>query len=429
VSIGALGLIQVVGLSAGLLVHVAAARSLPADVLGLFVSLVLITMGFQTLFAGGVPYAMRRTVSIDPALLRGTLRWLLHPHLPICLAGVSCYLAVALTGAVTLGREAVIPVVLLLAGEILIRSGIFDPCLAVCNGLGRYQRQGVLAVGYLLTRAALLVLCFSLGGGLFAAVLGLTLAAGIWGVAAAASVWGLARQSRADDRRPSCPEHCLGNGFGYEVAYFLKLTCHLWLVDLLVDNKWRVAGYATCYMFSRAALAGSFVASGASYAALARAFAAGDTARAGALVRGGLGLLLAIFLPALAVVQVLGGTILEGLCGSWCGGFGGLFAVTFLGFQLLALTAFLGEVLGAAGQLRVRTSIMMVTTLLDLALIVALVAWLEVMSAALALVVSGLVGLALTLVAVSRLLGSAVSWRVLGRVVTAPLWATCFFSQ
>jgi O-antigen/teichoic acid export membrane protein len=94
------------------------------------------------------------------------------------------------------------------------------------------------------------------------------------------------------------------------------------------------------------------------------------------------------------------------LCGAPYRPLGGLFGMLVIGFQTLALTHYLAEILGAAGRLRQRAALMVCTLLLNLLLTPLALQCLGWTALAWILPVSGAVGAALMAWSVARLVGA-----------------------
>ena len=128
------------------------------------------------------------------------------------------------------------------------------------------------------------------------------------------------------------------------------------------------------------------------------------------------------------IVQSQGGLVLAFLCGeSYCE-FGAVFSMTLLGFESLALTIYMSEILGAAGQLKTRARIMILVTLIDLALTFITIQWFDVSTVAGVLACSGLIGAVISMSFVTQLVGPIVPLRFLicSLVAATPLiWGCC----
>jgi O-antigen/teichoic acid export membrane protein len=273
-----LGGTQAVALLSTFLIHMLAARTLSASDYGSFALCWLLSAGCQVLLVGGIPYALRRAVSVDPSTRRLIRRYVLLGQFPISLAVALALVAGARELAGFLGEPELEIALALVGGEILFHTGLVDPCLQILNGARADRIYTALAVGYHLARLALTASFLQAPGGLTGGMLGLTLAAGLGAVLALPTLWLFPASGRSSRRA----RQALGvaawmkTGYAHELFSFLTGAVNLWLVQLCVDERQFVGVYSACTMLSRAALALAAILVGASFAPLACAFHDGN---------------------------------------------------------------------------------------------------------------------------------------------------------
>ena len=167
-----MGLVQLAGLVSGLTIH-CRHTYLANDELGEFVTLLLITLGFQALLIGMVPYAIQRSLSTHPENLKESLNWM-HPHLQ--LPSWCMRLSRNRTPTRCVVRSlGFVPSAVGVGVEIMIRSECSIPFWPPF-GQSRYGTQGLIAVIYLCARMIIVLLFLYFGSGVFGTVIGLTLA-------------------------------------------------------------------------------------------------------------------------------------------------------------------------------------------------------------------------------------------------------------
>src|SRR5437588_12850168 len=117
------GVTQAVTVLSTFLIHVLAARTLSVTAYGSFALCALLSGGCQVLLLGGIPYALRRAVSVDRSAQSLIPRYVLLAQLPISL-GVGLVLAAAAPVlAAFLGDSELQVAVALVGAEVLFRSG------------------------------------------------------------------------------------------------------------------------------------------------------------------------------------------------------------------------------------------------------------------------------------------------------------------
>ncbi len=352
------GATQAVAVLSNFLIHVLAARSLPATVYGSFALCALLGGGCQVLLLGGIPYALRRAVSVDPAAGAFALRYVLLGQIPISLTAALAVAAAAPALARLLADPELTAALVLVGAEVLFRTGLIDPCLQVLNGARADRLQALLAIGYHVARLVLAAVCLDAFGGLTGGVLGLAIAAALGAALSLPILWLLPSRGPVSAAGPALDLAAwMKTGYAHELCMFLAGAVNLWLVQFLVREREFVGVYAACTMLSRSALTLATVLIGAAFAPLARAFHDGDREGARAIVGHGCRTAVVVLLPAAAVILCYGGPLLAILCGPAYRGAGGAFVVLFSGFGLLGVCSCLTEVLGAAGRRHFRLAV------------------------------------------------------------------------
>src|SRR5437588_9199328 len=113
------GVTQAVTVLSTFLIHVLAARTLSVTAYGSFALCALLSGGCQVLLLGGIPYALRRAVSVDPASHSFVPRYVLLGQLPISLAAALALAAAAPWLAGLLGDPELTAALVLIGGEVL----------------------------------------------------------------------------------------------------------------------------------------------------------------------------------------------------------------------------------------------------------------------------------------------------------------------
>jgi O-antigen/teichoic acid export membrane protein len=416
-----LGGTQAVALLSTFLIHMLAARTLTASDYGSFALCWLLSTGCQVLLVGGIPYALRRAVSVDPPTRRLIRRYVLLGQLPISLAVALALAAGARPLAEFVGEPELVLALALLGGEILFHTGLVDPCLQILNGARADRLYTALAVGYHLARLVLTASFLQAPGGITGGMLGLLLAAGLGAAFALPTLWLFPTHGRPSRRAREARGVAawMKTGYAHELFNFLTGAVNLWLVQLCVEERQFVGLYSVCTMLSRAALALAAVLVGASFAPLACAFRDGNRHQARVIIRTGVQAAVLLLLPAGAIIFCYGDRLLGLLCGSAYRNSGGLLLVLLAGFSLLTLCSFLAEVLGAAGRLGLRLAVAAGLAEVVTVVSTAFLFLLGPRATAWALPLAGCVGVLVLGYAVCYLVGPCVPWATCARSAVA----------
>jgi O-antigen/teichoic acid export membrane protein len=412
---------QAVALATALGVHVAAARCLSVGEYGTFATAVTLAAALQAFLSGGVPQGIRRLVSVRPGQAAAARRLILCVQVPVCLTGAAALAGAAGPVAALLGAPGVGPALAVLAAEVFLHSGLFDPCLQVLNGAGRHVAQALVSASLHVCRVLAAGVLLWAGAGVPGAAGGLTLAAGVAAALAVLVVWRMGPAAGAAPGRPQ-PAGALAwllMASAYEGLTFVLTSHTLWLVKGLVADGHQAGVYAACVTLSRAALALGLAVAGGTYAEVAVAFASGQAGRAGAVLAGCLRAMALVLAPACALTLGQGDGLLELLCGPAYAGSGPLLGVVCLASCGMAAFCLLGEVLAAAGRLRARLALAAGLTALAVPLTAGLTVWHGPGGAAAAFLVTAAVGLGGMGAAARAAVGPFLPWRSLVRVVAA----------
>jgi O-antigen/teichoic acid export membrane protein len=172
-SLTAFSAAQAVSLAAGLLLHATAARFLTVADYGRLAVTHSVLLVMLVALNHGIPNALRRAVSLEPALLGGAWRRMLAFHLPLAIA-VSLLLAAFAPLASRLLGDGLLTVPLqVVAADVALRAGLVEPAWLLFNGAGRHRLQAALMAAHSLFRCAAVAGMLALGFGLTGAVAGL----------------------------------------------------------------------------------------------------------------------------------------------------------------------------------------------------------------------------------------------------------------
>jgi O-antigen/teichoic acid export membrane protein len=413
---------QGVGLTAGLLLHMVAARYLaPADY-GRFAVAHSIFLVLLVLLVNAIPNALRRRVSLDARQVGSAWRALVWLHLPLAL-GVSLLLAAS--GpllAAGLGDAMLTGPLRLIAVDVALRAGVVEPAWLLLNGTGRHRLQAALMAGHSVLRCTLVAVAVIAGYGLSGAVAGLVAASVLSGML----VICLAQPFRGGES-PSAgglgPARDLFRWLQWapaaNVVNHLAMAGNLWLAKAMSTDAAAVGPYAACYLLASTLLPTGAILSSSCFARFASLVSAGASANAARVLRAALRAAGVLGVLAAAWTASSGESVLRLVFGSDYAGAADLLVLLWLAMTGTALYWFFCEMLAAAECLAARLAAVVITALATASLTIVWFQQAGFAGAAAALAVSSGLGVALTGTLLYRIVGPFLPWATLGRTVLA----------
>jgi len=150
--IGGFGIAQIVVLATGLTLQTLTARWLSTSDYARFAMAHSVSCASAILLMSGIPNGLRRLLSASPSMLPAAWRSILYVQFP--LTGVFAAVLVALAPlASSAADDPQLAIALrVVAGELLLRAGIVEPCWGILNGLGYHKLQASLIATHSLLR-------------------------------------------------------------------------------------------------------------------------------------------------------------------------------------------------------------------------------------------------------------------------------------
>jgi len=421
-SLSAFGAAQGVGLTAGLLLHIVAARYLdPADY-GRFAVAHSIFLVLLVLLVNAIPNALRRRVSLDAGQMGSAWRALIRLHLPLAL-GVSALLAAAAPLlAAGLGDAMLTGPLRLIALDVALRAGMVEPVWLLLNGAGRHRLQAALMAGHSVLRCCLVAVGVIAGYGLTGAVAGLVASS----VLSAMLVIRLAR--------PFCGgETPSAGGLGSardlfrwiqwapaaNVVNHLAMAGNLWLAKAMSTDAAAVGPYAACYLLASTLLPSSAILSSSCFRRFASLVSEESPAKAGAVLRAALRVVAVLGVFAAACTALWSEPVLRLVFGSDYAGAADVLVLLWLAMSGTALYWFFCEMLVAAECLAARLAAALITALATVSLTIVWFQRAGLPGAAAALAVSSGIGVGVTGTLLYRIAGPFLPWATVGRTVLA----------
>lgn len=289
---------QVVFFISGYALNAFLGRRLGPAEYGLYGVVVFATNMIRTFVSSGVPMAVTRYVSADPAQAEAVYRSGLRTQLPLAMAVSLLFFLLAKPLALILGDEHLASL-FRIAAPITIFFGLFFLVFQYYNGLKSYRRQSLLLAGSYLLRAALAILLVVLGFGVIGAICGIVIASAIsW-------IWAALERRGA----PSAETFSASTLVRFSVPLIVAAVVQALLTDLdlmfvkrLVPGEVAAGLYTSAKSLAQMTPIAFYALSSALYPAVSSAFSSGDRPLLVRYVHQANRLLLATILPVIVVV-------------------------------------------------------------------------------------------------------------------------------
>ncbi len=379
-SLTAFSAAQGVSLAAGLLLHATAARFLTVADYGRLAVTHSVLLVMLVALNHGIPNALRRAVSLEPALLGAAWRRLLTLHLPLAVGAAVLVAVGAPWAAILFGDPLLTDALRVVAADVALRAGVVEPGWLLLNGAGRHRLQAALMATHSLCRCAAVAGVLALGYGLIGAVTGMVLASAL-NVLLVVNVLPV-RSHRHPKREREGTNEELADAAGYKVGrdrraisdspfavkdllrwlrlapaanliHHVAVAGNLWLAKALTSDAEAVGVYAACYMLASTLLPTSAILSATCFRRVA-GLVQSEPAAAAKILRTVLGGACLLTFVSIIAISLCGGPLLRFVFGDAFAGATRLLLLIWLGMTGTALTWFFCEMLAAAQALTVR---------------------------------------------------------------------------
>ncbi|QDU36691.1 Hyaluronan synthase [Maioricimonas rarisocia] len=418
---------QIAALSAGLVLQAFAARQLsPAD-FGRFAVAHTLILFATHLLCGVLPRASARQVSVAPQSLPAIWRILLRVHLPACVAFALLLWASRDIVGDALSDSGMVSLVLPVALLVTLQCGLLEPAWSLLNGLRRHGLQSTLLTLHALLRCVAVYAALSLQPQASSVLFALVFATFCSTVFVLPCIISKARRRTSEQKQQGLCRNEIWRWVKLstlvDCVFYVAVASNLWTVKSRVSQEQIVAAYAACFVLAQANLPLCRAISRGFFAYFAAAAGRNDQAECRRLLRS-LGRLLLIGLSLeLAVTAGIGAPFVEWFSGMTLAD-PSLPLLLNAGAALLGASYVISELLAAANCLRIRAAGAMIYGC------VAVIGSLHFVDAdgaragAVVFGASGLLTLALLVLACRRIFGP---WNLIGTVlrcgIAAPIAA------
>ncbi len=403
-SLTAFSAAQAVSLAAGLLLHATAARFLTVADYGRLAVTHSVLLVMLVALNHGIPNALRRAVSLEPALLSAAWRRLLTLHLPLAVGAAVLVAAGAPWAASLFGDPLLTAPLRVIAADVTLRAGVVEPRWLLLNGAGRNRLQAALMATHSLCRCAAVAGVLALGYGLIGAVVGMVLASvlnvllvvgvlPIRGTAGAEPAFAVTDLLRWLQLAPAA-----------NLINHVAVAGNLWLAKALTSDAGAVGVYAACYMLASTLLPTSAILSATCFRQVA-GLVQSEPAAVAKILRTVLGGACLLTFLAIIGISLCGGPLLRFVFGDAFAGATRLLLLIWLGMTGTALTWFFCEMLAAAQALAVRLRAAIWTGIGSAVATIVMLQLGGLPGAAAGLLVGSILGVVLTGAALHRIVG------------------------
>ncbi len=403
-------------LCAGLGLQVLVARRLTTDDFGRFAIAGTVVLALTLGLVSAIPKALARVVSIDRSLLPIAWRRVWMIQMPVSLL-VAMTLATVSIGGLRYWSDDLLGIALaVVALELVFRAGVLEPGWGLLNGVRRYRTQAGLMLLHSVLRVVFVGIAIVWGAGLNGCLLALAGNAVLSTLILVAVVGALCHESRGvgtgvDERASKSSLLSQAELVRWvrwapaaEVLNYVVVASNLWLVKVFLDDASGVGVYAACFSLAAAVMPFGIAVSRGTFASFAAMINDKNTDQASILLQQVLRGMFIVGSCGVCTAFVLGTSIVAALFGIPYRPDGHLLGMLVTGTYGIALVWMLGDVFNAAGALRTRLAVMIGLTAFSIGSVATLAPIGGSMGAALALMLTGIVGTAAMLAAVVRFL-------------------------
>lgn len=416
--IGGFGIAQLVVLVTGLALQTLTARWLSTPDYARFVLFHTVSCASVLLLMSGIPNGLRRLLSASPGMLPAAWRSILCVQFPLTAVFAAAFVALAQWSSATLDDPQLATVIPLVAGEILLRAGLVEPCWGLLNGLGYHRLQALLIAAHSLLRCLGAICLLWLSPVLANAAMGLTTSA----IVSLAFVVLVMRRLR---REPVAQTSLVPPGLMVrwlalspvaEALGYLLVAGNLWMLRAGVGDS-QIGTYAACYMLAQVLLPLGLVLSRGSFARFAFLVSQDRRREAADLLLQIMRLATPPVILGVTVTLVYGDAVVEFIFGEAYSHTGPLLGLLCAGVSAVAAQAFFSEMLFAADRLKTRLAVLVGVGVASIGMTASLIQTAGTLGAAWALVGTGAAGIFATAVPLRSIVGQFMPWKTVIRAV------------